>query len=125
MHSKCFKEYAKTNTVCPLCKKFMFNKSLQRQQSSHIEQQIAMTPMPEDYRNKIMAIQCNDCLERSEVPFHIFGGKCSACGNFNTTQLKEPLREAQMNQDLQPPDSQPMNAENEWEDVDDEEAEEE
>ena len=34
---------------------------------------------------------CNDCLELSEVPFHILGGKCDDCRSYNTTRVDSEL----------------------------------
>lgn len=35
----------------------------------------------------MMTVLCNDCLEKSEVKFHVMGGKCSNCKSYNTTQV--------------------------------------
>jgi|688.fasta_scaffold2739043_1 ribosomal protein S27E len=51
-----------------------------------MDDQIAQTPMPFDYRNTYMSVLCNDCLEKSIVKFHIMGGKCQNCRSYNTTQ---------------------------------------
>ena len=51
--------------------------------------QIAMTPMPEEYKNKKMVVQCNDCQVKSCVPFHIVGGKCRSCRSYNTTRIED------------------------------------
>ena len=42
--------------------------------------------MPEEYKDTKMLVICNDCLEMSEVPFHILGGKCTECRSYNTTR---------------------------------------
>ena len=83
-----------TNISCPLCKKCIYNKTIQEQISRQIDAAIAGNQMPEEYRNKLMYIQCNDCLAKSWVPFHIDGGKCKECGFYNTTRLKEKLIDA-------------------------------
>lgn len=54
--------------------------------------QIAATPMPEEYKDKKMLVLCNDCLTKSEVPFHIIGGKCSNCRSYNTTRCEDNVR---------------------------------
>ena len=74
------------------------------QMSAHLDAEIAAMPMPEEYRNKLMTVACNDCLAKSQVPFHIVGGKCRECGTYNTTRLKDELIDAPMNQDLQQPE---------------------
>jgi len=45
--------------------------------------------MPEAYSNKTMKILCNDCLNKSIVPFHILPGKCKSCRSYNTTRTEE------------------------------------
>lgn len=43
--------------------------------------------MPEEYKDLKMLIMCNDCLQRSEVDFHIVGGKCKNCKSYNTSRI--------------------------------------
>jgi RING finger/CHY zinc finger protein 1 len=43
--------------------------------------------MPEEYKDFKMLIMCNDCLQRSEVNFHIMGGKCKNCKSYNTSRI--------------------------------------
>jgi predicted ATP-dependent serine protease len=31
-----------------------------------------------------MVVVCNDCSAKSEVPYHIYGGKCKQCRSYNT-----------------------------------------
>ncbi len=50
--------------------------------------------MPEDYKNKLMTVLCNDCLTRSNIPYHIYGGKCKACNSYNTTRCDAVLFDA-------------------------------
>ena len=40
-----------------------------------------------------MIILCNDCLTKSVVPFHIYGGKCRRCRSYNTTRVDENDKE--------------------------------
>ena len=47
--------------------------------------------MPREYLDKVITIQCNDCLKKSNVPFHIFGGKCRGCRSYNTTRLVDEV----------------------------------
>ena len=49
--------------------------------------------MPEEYRSKILTVQCNECLAKSNVPFHIYGGKCKRCRSYNTTRVEDCLIE--------------------------------
>lgn len=45
--------------------------------------------MPDEYKDIKIKILCNDCNAKSEVPFHIVGGKCSQCKSYNTSRDKE------------------------------------
>ena len=54
---------------------------------------IASMPMPLEYRSKLMTVLCNDCLKKSDVPFHIQGGKCKECRSYNTTRVDDGLKE--------------------------------
>ena len=47
--------------------------------------------MPDEYKDKLMTVQCNDCLVKSNVPFHIMGGKCKDCRSYNTTRVGDEL----------------------------------
>lgn len=59
MHSKCFREYIKTNIACPLCKKSLIDMS---KAETFYDQQIAANKMPREFRYCWMKIICNDCL---------------------------------------------------------------
>ena len=51
--------------------------------------QIASMPMPAEYKDTKMIVMCNDCLEKSKVPFHVLGGKCRKCRSYNTTRIDD------------------------------------
>ena len=53
--------------------------------------------MPEEYKTKLMTIMCNDCLQNSNVPFHIMGGKCKFCRSYNTNRVGGGLIENEEN----------------------------
>ena len=59
----------------------------------HLDEEIAVTPMPQDYANWRVDILCNDCNKPSRVQFHILGLKCSHCRSYNTRRIK--LEESQ------------------------------
>jgi len=56
---------------------------------AQMDTELAMTPMPEEYRAKRVRIQCNDCGEKMGTVFHILGLKCGSCGSYNTTKIGE------------------------------------
>jgi RING finger/CHY zinc finger protein 1 len=50
MHNKCFKQYIKSNnTTCPFCSKSFIDDA---EYSKVVEEAIASTPMPEEYKDK-------------------------------------------------------------------------
>ena len=56
---------------------------------AQMDAELAMTPMPEEYREKRVRVQCNDCSEKMGTAFHILGLKCGGCGSYNTTKIGE------------------------------------
>ncbi len=54
----------------------------------HLDAEIAVTPMPQDYANWRVDILCNDCNKPSRVQFHILALKCSHCRSYNTRRIK-------------------------------------
>ena len=51
-----------------------------------MDQAVAETGMPEEYRNLTVEMLCNDCGVKGRVPFHVIGLKCPnpLCGGYNT-----------------------------------------
>lgn len=90
MHRTCFNTYVQSNIACPLCRKSIIDPLLFE---SHYDEQVLLMPMPEEYANKKMTVQCNDCLAKSNVNFHILPGKCSKCRSYNTTRVGDELHE--------------------------------
>ena len=74
MHSKCFEQYIKSQYQCPICKQSVIDPKLFE---SQIDRYIESMPLedPEEL-DKEMLILCNDCLSKSRVPYHPYGGKC-------------------------------------------------
>ena len=58
------------------------------------DERIASEEMPPEYQNKLMRILCNDCLIKSNVKYHSFGGKCMNCRSYNTTRIGNDLIDA-------------------------------
>jgi len=54
----------------------------------HYDNEIQMTPMPQEYKDYEAEILCKDCQKYSLVPYHVIGLKCSSCGSYNTTRIK-------------------------------------
>ena len=58
------------------------------------DERIASEEMSPEYQNKLMRILCNDCLIKSNVKYHSFGGKCMNCRSYNTTRIGNDLIDA-------------------------------
>lgn len=69
---------------CPICMKSYANLDTLWQR---IDDEVAVTPMPDVYRNWKVAILCNDCNRPSQVLFHVLGLKCSHCRSYNTRRI--------------------------------------
>ncbi|KAG8496190.1 hypothetical protein CXB51_009505 [Gossypium anomalum] len=53
-----------------------------------LDKEIASTPMPAVYQNKMAWVLCNDCGATSNVQFHIVAHKCPSCESYNTRQTR-------------------------------------
>ena len=70
----CFKKFLRAvKFTCPTCRKSIIDP---REFEDVYDQIIDETLMPTEYQNKVMTILCNDCLKKSNVPFHVVGAKC-------------------------------------------------
>ena len=69
---------------CQICMKSYANLDTLWQR---IDDEIAVTPMPEVYRNWKVAILCNDCNRPSQVLFHVLGLRCQFCRSYNTRRI--------------------------------------
>lgn len=84
MHTKCLHEHTKHFNTCPLCLKSLADTSAL---NTYLDQQIALTPLPDEFKNKLVNILCNDCGTKSNINFHFYGLKCIACSGYNTKQI--------------------------------------
>lgn len=84
LHKNCFDDMLRNGAYrCPLC----MHSAVEMQNSwREIDEEIAQTPMPTDYRNTTVPIVCCDCQAHSTASYHIFGMKCGDCGSYNTVQ---------------------------------------
>jgi RING finger/CHY zinc finger protein 1 len=89
VHTNCQKEMIRNHMYkCPLCFKAIFDKDELQDHYNMLDAEIENTPMPEEYRGKLVSIICNECNSKCEVEFHIFGLKCKDCGSYNTAMIK-------------------------------------
>lgn len=87
IHEECLIEHIKVSYRCPLCYKSIPNEENLKNYYEILDMEIATTPMPEEYADKKVSIQCFECGKKSETKFHIFGHKCNECGSYNTVKL--------------------------------------
>ena len=85
--------------------------------------------MPEEYKDTKMLVMCNDCLTRSMVPFHVYGGKCDKCRSYNTNRIddevekkkfeEEQKKKLEQEKELGAQEAEAEDGDPEWEEVDD------
>ncbi|CAA6655439.1 unnamed protein product [Spirodela intermedia] len=86
IHLDCLKEmHFHLNFTCPICSRSVCDMSGVWEK---LDQEVAATPMPLMYQNRMIWILCNDCGATSEVHFHIVGSKCPHCSSYNTRQTR-------------------------------------
>lgn len=82
MHLECLQEMQRHKQFsCPMCSKSICD---MRDVWRQLDVEVANTPMPEAYRDKLVWILCNDCGAKSEVRFHVIAQKCLRCDSYNT-----------------------------------------
>ncbi|XP_050143941.1 E3 ubiquitin-protein ligase RZFP34-like [Malus sylvestris] len=86
IHLECVKEMERHYQYsCPVCSKSFRNMSRVWEK---LDEEVAGTPMPQKYQNKMVWILCNDCGETSQVNFHIVAHKCLKCKSYNTRKTQ-------------------------------------
>lgn len=86
IHRTCLEEMQEhCRYACPICSKSVCDMS--KVWETH-DSEIAATPMPPHYEDKMVSILCNDCGSNSEVKYHVVGQKCPDCKSFNTRQTR-------------------------------------
>lgn len=69
---------------CPMCMTSFETPEDLRHVWQQIDHELMQTPMPHEYSNVNVHIQCNDCHQSNTVPFHILALKCPGCNSYNT-----------------------------------------
>jgi RING finger/CHY zinc finger protein 1 len=81
MHSECLTDFLKTDYRCPLCFKSLVDTT---HLTTYLDTHVASTQMPDEYKDKLVDILCNDCGIKCTVKMHFYGNKCNKCGSYNT-----------------------------------------
>ncbi|KAK1298709.1 hypothetical protein QJS10_CPB14g01196 [Acorus calamus] len=85
IHVKCLKEMQQhLQYACPLCSKSVCDMSKVWEM---MDLEVAATPIPEVYQNRMVSILCNDCGASSTVQFHVLAQKCLKCKSYNTRHM--------------------------------------
>ena len=85
-HTHCLVEYFKQNNYkCPYCFKAMTDVSAMY---TFMDHEIDVVQMPDEYKDTMLDILCNECEKKSKCKFHVVGLKCQHCGSYNTRQIK-------------------------------------
>ncbi|XP_046388955.1 RING finger and CHY zinc finger domain-containing protein 1-like isoform X1 [Ischnura elegans] len=86
VHRTCFSELLQAgHYACPTCQTSMLDMT---QLWKYLDDEIEMTPMPDEYKNYTVDILCKDCHKESLVKFHVVGLKCLYCGSYNSCRIK-------------------------------------
>ena len=80
----CLKEYTKHSANCPLCLKSLIDN---KPHIAYLDQQIEATSMPDEFKDTMIDILCNDCEKKNSVKLHFYGLKCPKCGCYNTKRI--------------------------------------
>lgn len=84
LHRKCLESLAAHRGFqCPVCSVSVCD---MRKAWRHLSEEIAATPMPQEFADKLVPILCNDCHATGEALFHVLGLQCASCGSYNTRQ---------------------------------------
>lgn len=87
-HKSCWMDLLKHgNYACPLCCHSTVDMTNQWQ---YLDEEVAATQMPDEYRDMTVWVLCRDCHKKCSVPFHVVGLKCVHCGSYNTCLDSEP-----------------------------------
>lgn len=88
MHQACLRQMNRhSQFCCPICSKSTQDMSMYWER---LDEEVFLTPMPEEYRHKKVWILCNDCGTTSDVNYHVIGQKCPECGSYNTRSTCAP-----------------------------------
>jgi hypothetical protein len=78
IHVACLEQLMRSQYKCPLCSASLLDPETMQEHYRAMDQEIAATQMPDEYRNTRVQILCNDCHQRSETAWHVLGLKCMA-----------------------------------------------
>lgn len=87
MHISCYEKHIKSSFTCPICKKTWRDMNyIFRRLDKKVKED--WKNMPEEYRNKVASVLCQDCQKVSEAKYHFIYHKCGLCSSYNTRMVK-------------------------------------
>ncbi|CAH1772445.1 unnamed protein product [Owenia fusiformis] len=91
IHGTCYKQMlSKGHFACPMCGEAMVEMD---NIWKRLDEEVANTQMPEEYRDTIINSLCKDCHKTSKTKFHVLGQKCQHCGSYNTCGADDDIEE--------------------------------
>ncbi|KAL4236129.1 RING finger and CHY zinc finger domain-containing protein 1 [Mactra antiquata] len=88
IHRLCLESCMKTgNYACPTCGESLVD---MKKAWKILDDEVANTKMPDEYKDFNVFILCKDCHKESKVLFHVIGLKCQHCGSYNTCRTDDP-----------------------------------
>lgn len=86
IHTKCFQlQLANGNVKCPMCSKYAVD-SASIDGIIHLE--VESNPTPDEYKDTMVDIICNECTTKSNTNLHLVAIRCPSCLSYNTKQIK-------------------------------------
>eukprot|EP01104_Vermistella_antarctica_P008399 TRINITY_DN2095_c0_g1_i1.p1 TRINITY_DN2095_c0_g1~~TRINITY_DN2095_c0_g1_i1.p1 ORF type:complete len:381 (+),score=76.29 TRINITY_DN2095_c0_g1_i1:72-1214(+) len=88
IHVECFQELRRNSAiVCPVCNKSLYGAEDMTAANEAMDNYLCTLQMPEEFKDTEANILCNDCLEKTTVPYHYVAHKCLKCLSYNTRVL--------------------------------------
>lgn len=84
IHKTCLIELLKSSYKCPLC---FHSIIVVDEYNKLLDEEIGMFEMPDEYKDMMVQILCNDCHGKTMTNFHVIGLKCHECGGYNTRRI--------------------------------------
>lgn len=89
LHNKCFEKYIQTNYKCPICVKSIHDFNISTSWFLYFNEilKYEKNQIPEDHKNTMVRIYCNDCERKSETTYHFEIHQCEFqnCLSYNTS----------------------------------------
>jgi len=89
IHTRCFSQYMLSNYKCPVCVKTITDFGFYRGVFDRFDEilEYERDQIPEEFKNAMVKIYCNDCEKQTKTEWHFEYHKCQneQCKSFNTS----------------------------------------